>query len=79
MPESFFAALATHGPVGAIAAALLWALWQKDKELTLERAARVKQAEAYTTLALDLQGKVITSVQTLSSVFDELRKRGVSP
>lgn len=75
MPESFLSSLASHGVLGIVCAILLWTLWQKDKDLTAERAARIADAQNYTKMALDLQGKVLDAVQKIGSIFDELRKR----
>lgn len=67
---SLIATLASHGLLGLVCAVLLWILWQKDKDLTLERQARVADAKAYTDLALGLQKQVLASVEKLSDIFE---------
>jgi hypothetical protein len=46
-----------------------------DRELKLERDARIKDNRDLNDLALKLQGQVLTSVQTLKDVFDEIRRQ----
>lgn len=76
MPETFLNSLASHGLLGLVCAILFYALWQKDKDLTAERAARLADAHNFTKLALDLQGKVMDAVQKQSDLFEETRRRG---
>jgi hypothetical protein len=71
---SLVAALASHGVLGLMCAVLLWALWIKDRDLTRERAARIADAKAYTDLALNLQARVIASVEKLSDIFEAQRR-----
>ena len=70
---SLITAIASHGVLGLVCAVLLWALWQKDKDLTEERKARIADAKAYTDLALGLQKQVMASVEKLSDIFEAQR------
>jgi hypothetical protein len=62
MVEIFVRAAIEHGIPGLIIAALCVALWSKDKELTAERRARVDDANKYTGTALELQRKLLESI-----------------
>ena len=48
--------------------------WTKDRELKAERLARIDDAQNYTQLALELQGRVINAVHKLSDILDEVKK-----
>ena len=54
--------------------------WSKDRELKAERLARIEDSKAYTELALGLQGRVITAVNKLADILEEVKKlTGRSP
>jgi hypothetical protein len=74
--DPIIAGLATHGVPGLVIAGLFWWLVLKDRDLKAERDARIKDAQAYNQLSLQLQDRVITTVNKLSDLFDELRKKG---
>lgn len=80
MPESLIANIASHGGMGLVCAILLWTLFQKDKDLTAERVARVEDAKAGTKTALEIQSKVMEAVNKVSELGDllvnEIRKEG---
>lgn len=73
--SALLTSLASHGLLGLVCAVLLWALWNKDKDLTAERLARIQDAKGYTDLALNLQKQVLSSVEKLSDIFDVVRDR----
>lgn len=62
MVELLVRAAVEHGVPGLIIAALAVALWSKDKELTAERKARVEDANQFTETALELQRKLLESI-----------------
>lgn len=68
-------ALTGYGLPGIIIAVLLLLYWLKDRELTAERTARIADAKQFTSMALDLQGKVIEATNKLSDIFEALQKR----
>lgn len=72
--EALGTALAAYGLPGAVIAALLLWLREKDKELTQERLARIQDAKQYTDLALRLQSEVIGAVNKLTAVFEDIKK-----
>jgi hypothetical protein len=74
--DPIVSALAQHGIPGLVIAGLFWWLLLKDRDLKNERDARIKDAQAYTQLALQLQDRINATVQKLSDLFDELRKKG---
>lgn len=67
--------LAGTGVVGALLVVCMFALRQKDKELSDEKASRIKDAQDYTTLAMSLQKEVIIAVTKLSEIVDVWEKR----
>lgn len=78
-------ALTRYGLPGAIIAliAVLYVLKDrelrsvreaKDQELKVERDARINDSKEYRELALKLQAQVIDTVNTLRTVFDEVRR-----
>lgn len=80
MPDTIIESIASHGGLGIVCAILLWAFFQKDKELTAERMARIEDAKAGTKTALEIQSKVIEAVNKVGELGDllvnEMRKRG---
>lgn len=75
MLDQIATALAQHGMTGMVAAALLYLLVQKDKELSAEKNARTTDAQNYTKLALELQARVHTSVDRVTELVEQLQKR----
>ena len=73
-PASIIGALLSHGLPGVIIALLAVWLYMKDRELKLERDARIADAKNYTEMALKLQQQAIDAVNKLSDVFEELKK-----
>lgn len=74
-PQTFLESLLSHGPLGIVCAILLVWIHRKDKELQTERAARVEDAKAYTTMAVALQREVMTAVATVRELFDAQKDR----
>ena len=66
--------LAQHGLPGIIIGLLVFWVYLKDKELKIERDARIADAKAFTQLALGLQENAISSVNKLTDVFEEVRR-----
>lgn len=67
-------ALTRYGLPGAVVAlfAVLYVL--KDRELKAERDARIGDAKNFNELSMKLQAQVIDTVNTLRTVFDEVRR-----
>jgi hypothetical protein len=77
MPEpgaSLVSTLASHGIMGVVCAVLFVMLWQRDKALTDERAARIADAKAGLELALRIQQTTQDTVAKLSTLFEELKR-----
>lgn len=73
-PSSLIAPIVSQGVLGALLVIVgIWG-WTKDRELKAERLARIDDAKAYTQLALELQGRVITAVNKLSDILNEVKK-----
>jgi hypothetical protein len=72
--DPFVQALAHFGLPGIVLAIFIYLYVQKDKELALERAARIADAKGYTDLAMKLQGQVLDAVNKLSEIWDEVKK-----
>lgn len=73
MPDTILNSLASHGVLGLFCAAAVWWAWQKDRELTAERAARIADAKAGTEVALRLQKEVNDAVDKLADILREVR------
>lgn len=73
-PASVAGQIASHGILGLVTVIALYVAWNKDKELTEERLARINDAKSYTDLALKLQGQVIDSVNKLTDVAQMIRQ-----
>jgi hypothetical protein len=75
MTEVIFDKLLEHGVTGLAAGVFLWLYLLKDKELTKERGARIEDAQKFTTVALGLQERALSSVEKLSNILEEVRKK----
>lgn len=71
--------LASHGLLGMMLIIVGWVAWRKDVDLQAERLARIEDAKDYTRLALDLQAKVLDSVNKLADILDEMKKLMATP
>ena len=69
---SIIAQLIASGPLGVLAAALLFLLWMKDKELREERQARIADAKAQHEAMLALQRDTLHGIETLGTVMKAL-------
>jgi hypothetical protein len=74
--ETILQALLGNGVLGIMCALLVVWIWTKDKQQTAERkelllqlanetAQRVKDAQKFTGLALDLQAKVLAAIEVV--------------
>ncbi len=72
--SSITSSLVAQGPLGIVLIITGWVAWSKDKELQAEKLARIDDAKNYTKLALELQSKVIESVDRLGDILDEMKK-----
>ena len=72
--SEFLTLLIEHSSSGVVAALMTYLFWRKDSELSIERAARIADAQGYTKLALDLQKQVMDATNKLSDVFDAMRR-----
>jgi len=70
-----FGQLASTGVVGVLLALAILALRAKDRELQLEKAARIEDSKAMMTLAMELQKQVILAVNKLSELVETWEKR----
>lgn len=73
-----FKTIADYGISGGIIVALLWYLMRLDNRLVEAQARlqqecdlRVKDAKAYTDLALELDGRVIKALNRLGDLFGQ--------
>lgn len=66
--------IAQQGVLGAVVIVLGWFAWYKDREAKTESAARIQDAKDFTNRALDLQAKVLDTVDKQNAIFDEVRK-----
>lgn len=68
----------SYGLLGIYAVFITWAYFKKDTEtkteLKAERDARITDAKDGTKLLLELQSKVMDSVNKLSDIMEILRK-----
>jgi hypothetical protein len=71
---AFFNGLASYGLPGLVILILAWWIVRQDTDLKSERAARIADAKDYNTMALGLQSQVLTAVNKLSDVFEEVKK-----
>lgn len=72
--DALTTALASHGALGLLSAALLFLVVRKDAELTNERALRVADAQNYTRMALELQARVHASIDKMQELLEQLQK-----
>lgn len=68
------ALIAQQGVLGAVVVVLGWFAWYKDREAKNESIARIQDAKDFTTRALDLQAKVLDTVDKQNAIFEEVRK-----
>ena len=73
-PAQFVTSVASQGLLGIMLVVVGWVAWVKDRELKVEREARIADAKGYTELALKLQEKVIDAVNKLAEILEEMRK-----
>ena len=66
--------IAQQGVLGAVLIVVGWFAWQKDRESKAESTARIQDAKEFTNRALDLQAKVLDTVDKQNTLFDEVRK-----
>lgn len=66
--------LAQQGVLGVFIIVLGWVAWKKDSDLKSERDARIQDAKDFTNRALDLQARVLDTVDKLNAIFEETRK-----
>lgn len=78
-PSPLVSSIASHGLLGVILVIVGLFAWSKDRELKLEREARISDAKQYTDLALKLQAQVIDAVNKLADIFEEMRKMMAPP
>jgi uncharacterized metal-binding protein len=67
--------LASTGIVGAFLVLALLALRTKDKELSDEKALRIKDSQDMMQLAMKIQSSVIDAVHKLGDIVDSWEKR----
>lgn len=72
--SSLIGTIASQGVLGVLLVVVGWVAWVKDRELKVERQARIDDAQNYTALALKLQAQVIDSVHKLSDILKEMKK-----
>ncbi|RPH62418.1 MAG: hypothetical protein EHM89_05610 [Acidobacteria bacterium] len=66
--------IASQGLLGLMLVIVGYVAWSKDRELKVEREARIADARNYTDLALKLQAQVIDAVNKVSDILDEMKK-----
>lgn len=66
--------LSRYGLPGIVLAIFIGLYVKKDRELRLERDARITDVKSYNDLTLKLQSQVIDAINKLSSILDEVRK-----
>ena len=74
MDPDLLAKLASQGILGIMLVIVGWFAWSKDRELKVEREARIADAKDYTELALKLQSQVIEAVNKLSEILNEMKR-----
>lgn len=75
MENQVLSQLASTGVVGVLLVLSLLALRHKDREMTMEKQARIDDAKAYLNLAMSLQQQVIVAVNKLSEIVDAWERR----
>lgn len=80
--ETLVSALTHYGLPGAVIAVFVTLYILKDRELRMAREslkaesdARIADAKSFTTLALDVQSKVLTAVDKLHDVGEALKEQ----
>ena len=72
--ETILFVLERFGVATAMLGVTLYALYLKDKALTLEQQARIADAKAHNAVAMALQERVIANITTLGQLADQLEK-----
>jgi hypothetical protein len=65
--------IASHGVLGAVCIIALYVAWSKDRELKVERDARIADAKGYNDLSLKLQAQVIEAVNKVAGILEEMK------
>lgn len=73
--EQLIPLIASQGPLGVMLVVITLAYREKDRQLKEERAARIQDAKDFNQMALDLQSKVLSAVDKLSDILDEMKQR----
>jgi hypothetical protein len=65
--------IASQGVLGAVLVIVGLFAWSKDRELKLEREARINDAKNYNELALKLQAQVLDAINKLGDILEEMK------
>lgn len=72
--ETILKEFTSYGFPGLIIAALLFWIWQKDRELKAERDARVADAKAFSEQIVAYQEKHMTGISHLATTAENMRE-----